>query len=394
MVRGLAVLAEFGIYIAIFGYIFSTALLQIGVYLAVVSWMIMRLVLKENPIPTTPVCRSILLILAILLISVLTNSFYSEGLQGLHKWLRGVLLFGVAYQLFQSEKFERKVIFCFLLTYVVACADGLWQYQFGRDILRNYPIGYADTVKRVTSSFGYFGMFASYLLMVTPICAIAINQMKNKRVQVISFVFVFGIGLLNLFLTRTRGAWLSAIAMIVLYLLTRKKVKMILLVLIIFGFFILLLPKDLIFHSREASGIDKTTNHRIHLWTEALNIIKARPVFGSGLNAYVKNIEKYNPPHEGEVRNYYAHNGYLQHTAETGLVGLVALIGLIFQSLRVALRKTTIWSIPFDKMMLLISISGFLFYMFFDTIFHNMQPFILFWLLLGWVLAPKKHLQA
>ena len=170
------------------------------------------------------------------------------------------------------------------------------------------------------------------------------------------------------------------------WFLLQKKWRFILILAVAIGALPFLLPRDIVFHSKKSVGIDKTINHRIDLWKEAINIIKAKPLFGCGLNTYVLNIEKYNPGNRGEVKDYYAHNGYLQHAAETGVFGLMTLLSLLgrYTKLLFQCGYKNAPSRNFFSIMLFLSVFSFLFYMFFDTIFHNLQPFLLFWLMLGW----------
>ncbi|MFA7001801.1 MAG: hypothetical protein WC352_06630, partial [Candidatus Omnitrophota bacterium] len=93
------------------------------------------------------------------------------------------------------------------------------------------------------------------------------------------------------------------------------------------------------------------------------------------------------------VRDYYAHNGYLQAAAETGIpsvVFLLAFLGLIFY------RGLTSGK-PGDKddglllqRSLLLGLANFLVLTVVDTVFHNPQAVTVFWYLLGLQAAYQK----
>ena len=82
--------------------------------------------------------------------------------------------------------------------------------------------------------------------------------------------------------------------------------------------------------------------------------------------------------------------------AETGALGLLAFAALIIKFFYIAFRRKVIKTEPIDDLTtaLVLSVSGFLFLTFFDTIFHNLQPFLLFWLMMGWALAHREKSQS
>ena len=391
----LRTIAKLFLLTAVIAYVFSSALLLVGAYAVIVCVLLARAQEGKPIIPETPLNIPLMLIIGSLLISIAANGNWHEGVKGLHKWLRAILFFWASYDLLQTSHMQRKVGTALTIGFFIATADGLLQYFIGKDIIRGYEIGYVNSLIRVTSSFGYFGLFAIFLLVSMPLVMNRVAQIQQPMVQRILTGLAMVLGLVCLYLTRTRGAWLAAVGMLIIYfLLQRKRWMMILLVLgLITAPFVL--PADLVFHSKKSTGIDKTIGHRLVLWRQAINVIKAKPIAGCGLNTYVQNIEKYNPSQDSyEVKNYYAHNGYLQHTAETGLVGILAFLFLIFRFYARVIPELIRRKPDFHdtNLMVFLSITGYLFYMFFDTIFHNLAPFVILWLLLSWGLltVPAK----
>jgi len=365
----------------------------IAVYFMIVAWLCLRLLKRLPIIPSAPINPFLFCVIATLLLSIIAGGDWHEGLRGLNKWIRAILIFWVSYDFFQNRKDEARVMAVFTLVFIVTSLNGLYQYFYGSDLLFGYPAGFinSDTL-RVTSSFGYFGMFACFLIMVMPVVVIFIQTQTQKRWQQFLMLAFLILGLVNLYLTRSRGAWVSLILMGVLFCVSQRKKWMLAVLAFSVVAALFALPKDLVFHHRTETGIDKTTDHRFILWGQALNILKANPVAGCGLNTYVKNIKKYNEKDYYDASNYYAHNGYLQHAAETGILGLAALLMFLVRYFMITIpscfsRKPD----SFRQTMILLSISGFLFYMFFDTIFHNLQPFLMLWIFLGWGLAINKQ---
>lgn len=78
-----------------------------------------------------------------------------------------------------------------------------------------------------------------------------------------------------------------------------------------------------------ATAADSTGASRLDIWRSTLNLIKARPLTGSGLGAYWIAISQY---HEGSgaLSPQQAHNDYLELAAGGGLIGVLLLLWFIF----------------------------------------------------------------
>lgn len=82
---------------------------------------------------------------------------------------------------------------------------------------------------------------------------------------------------------------------------------------------------------------------RVHVWRDTLGLIKAFPLFGCGLGAYESCLPKYQTVSPMFAMDF-AHNDYLQWTAELGvigfLIGLVFLLRLLAHTVRTAMNAT------------------------------------------------------
>jgi hypothetical protein len=70
---------------------------------------------------------------------------------------------------------------------------------------------------------------------------------------------------------------------------------------------------------------------RVHIWHAAVKTGEAHPIIGVGLGNITKYLPRYGVPVTGAA---HAHDTYLQVFAEAGLLGLIALIGLLAASVR------------------------------------------------------------
>jgi putative inorganic carbon (hco3(-)) transporter len=98
-------------------------------------------------------------------------------------------------------------------------------------------------------------------------------------------------------------------------------------VLIVFmvGSKLLLTRKD----AQDFSGKDESVQHRFDAWYAGYAMLKSSPVYGVGSGAFVENSRDF-----GAGRKIQAHNTIVKVAAETGLIGLVSYLGMIFFAFR------------------------------------------------------------
>lgn len=131
--------------------------------------------------------------------------------------------------------------------------------------------------------------------------------------------------------------------------------------------------------------------YRMRGWSNTWQMIKMRPIVGSGLGTYSKIYQNLSP--NWFLR--YAHNEYLQMLAETGIVGFIPFVGLlvaiILSVYKIAFtqRHSTTWPIELG---LFASIVGFLLQSSFDFLWHIPALVITFFALLGLIEARRKLL--
>ena len=70
-----------------------------------------------------------------------------------------------------------------------------------------------------------------------------------------------------------------------------------------------------------------TFEGRLQIWSDTLKMLRARPIFGSGLRAYQTVMKAYVAP--GHTPELYPHNLFLAMWVELGLLGLVAFVVLL-----------------------------------------------------------------
>jgi len=149
------------------------------------------------------------------------------------------------------------------------------------------------------------------------------------------------------------------------------------------------LPRSMVIHL-DSEGKEQSFVERVYLWDRALQVIRARPWTGTGINTYSVAHQKYDQRQNWRVRNYYSHNGYLQIAAETGLPSLACLLAFLFFYFRRAiqsLREGSEGGAGRTLIGILTGLVNFLMLALVDTVFHNPQAVMGFWFLAGWGVA-------
>ena len=365
---------------------FAPALVEIAFGVSVGLWLLSVLRVRRFPLEELNLQARLCLLgyLLIVIFSYFWSEYPSQSFRGFFKVLQQVMLFILTADLLNRRSrftwFERVT----LATFTVIVIDGFWQYLMLRDFLRGYAAADSTAGPRLSASFKSYGLLANYLICVLPVAAgIVLTRMKpNSKLRVLLLV-VAGAGLLLLINTRSRGAIMSFAASMFLILLIRKRYLMVLCFIAAMGTLLLILPRNMIVH-RDINKREQSLVERYHLWDRALQVVKAKPLTGTGINTYTVSHARYDKKGNARVRGYYAHNGYLQAAAETGIPSMVCLLGffaLLFrQSWQLSSRDGPRTPLYFG---ILAGLFSFFIFMGVDTVFHNPASSRLFWIMLG-----------
>lgn len=296
--------------------------------------------------------------------------------------------FGI-FQFFGQFIFGIETLKNFLSSFI---APLFWGAEFGSQVVSNpswfVNIG-GETYFRAISFFPDPHIFAFYLAIALPFIAANLSSSspfgeslslrnisrrddrgrqddKLKKLKIAALTC----GVIALFLTFSRGAYLGFSAALIFTLLgslaskRRKKIAGAGLAILIASIILLNFNNPIsqrfyaTFNLTEGSNIQ-----RIAIWKEAFEIFKNNPLFGTGIGNYAveKNIlADYRDPSN-------AHNLYLDIAAETGIFGLAAWLILIFG---------TLWKLSFqisDKRTILLA-SGLVWFSvhsFFETAIYS-----------------------
>ena len=355
--------------------------------------------------------RPLQILVLVVFISVVLSHYPGHSFYAfMGKFLKCVFLYFCVIETLSDEKRIWIFLDFFLLSAFITALSGAVQHYTGKDFLRGHIIGDENFVSthRINSSFFGANGFAAYLL---PVIGLVIHflytAIVRKRSWILGGVLAHFLALLLACLcwTYSRSAWIGFVFILFLMLwMDRRKAVLTGALLLIFYF--MFLPslsqvRNLNLMNDNSSGariqhenilssikpvLRDIGSGRIDYWKKAISIIHTSPVWGTGLNTYTKILKK--DPNQATWR--YAHNCYLQMTAETGLLGLACFLWVLFVLFQRGIKYCKQIKEPWPLAFLQGAVSGLFGFMvqsFFDNTFYTVQLGMLMWLFFGLIVA-------
>lgn len=169
--------------------------------------------------------------------------------------------------------------------------------------------------KRIYSTFFNPNVFGFYINIILIIICGTINFNGNDKLEMI----VFLLGIICLFLTFSRTAWLSLIVTLIIsgILFNKKYFKYALIIALV----IISLDKILSIGRSDPSKVlgDSSMLYRFEIWKACFKIIKDNIITGIGFGTLSKYITEYSDVVKSNIE--HCHNIYIQVLSETGIIG-------------------------------------------------------------------------
>lgn len=215
---------------------------------------------------------------------------------------------------------------------------------------------YLKGLSYLSSTIGQKNWISNYLAMIFPIVFsyFLLEELKKNK---ITYYFLLSIIYMTLMICQSRGIWISILltAILAVYIIFKfnllkifhKNKKWLVLLLVTFLIITIIYSTDNLLNKsaitvkeRAMSTFDEqdpSINSRMLIWRTTFEMIKDKPIFGSGIGTFRMNYLDYQGKLLEKNPNYIkyytksgdAHNEYLQIWAELGIIGL-GLFLLIF----------------------------------------------------------------
>ena len=307
---------------------------------------------SSNLNPQNPILKNFRLPIILFLIAATISTFISPELtKALGIWrayfVEALLFFIVfVYNIKTLEQAKNIIRILGGLTIAI----GLFAiYQKLTGALIPEPLWSAIATRRVTTFFSYPNAGA---LLIAPIILLTIGNLLtdfksgigNRESGIVNFkswvsqffnLLVIMLGSLTILWTKSAGALIAVVAGIACLLIFNKKTRLITLFVILF---LIASSTSLIKNPIEQTYISVSEIHlsvqptdmqlRTQQWRETVELLKDKPIFGSGLNGYQTLIKPYHINKHIEIF-LYPHNFFLNFWTETGLLGLVSMLWIL-----------------------------------------------------------------
>ena len=137
---------------------------------------------------------------------------------------------------------------------------------------------------------------------------------------------------------------------------------------------------------------DSSTSYRVYIWLGTIAMLKDYWIcgIGPGMEAFnqVYPLYAYN-----SISAPHSHNLFLQIVCDTGIVGLIVFVLLIFQYYRMTCGALSRENKKENKVLLIAAISsvtGFMVQSMSDYTFYNYRVMLLFWVCIGFGMVLTK----
>jgi O-antigen ligase len=248
-----------------------------------------------------------------------------------------------------------------------------------------------DMPGRVFSVFENPNAFGEVLVLLIPVAVGLMFAARGWAGKLFGLLGT-GVGIVALVMTYSRAGWVGLLmaALLFVFLWNRKLLP----VLILLGAGAIPFLPDVVLNRILTifNMNDTSTSSRFPLYEAAVNLIRQEPFTGAGLGSdAVRAAVKEGNLYHGKSPFVHSHNVYLQVWAETGLFGLLALLGTVGYAIkrtaRVALgkggsRPVRMVIIGGASALLGIMVCGFA-----DFIWHYPRVMLVFWFVFALTMA-------
>lgn len=332
----------------------------------------------------TPMDLPILLYLAMACFLFLVRSPQNYiAIEGLRVYVEYILWFFAATNLLLNKRQARALVNWLVILSALVALHGVYQYIIGVQIPSTWLDATEGGVRtRVFSILTSPNVLGSYLVLVIPITVSQILSAPSRLLRYFYSLCLIPMAL-SLIFTYSRGAWLALAGAFVIYGLIYNWRILLGLGAVVYGAPKLIpgISSRIGYMFSPAYLLSSARAGRVARWNTAIDKVQANPLFGEGFGRYGGAVAARYIPTSNYVDNFY-----LKTAAESGLIGLAALVLLLVSGVRCILNSYRRLTDPYLKGLaggLIAGLIGVLLHNGVENIFEVPAMTSYFWLLLG-----------
>lgn len=369
----------------------------------VFCFLVKKAIKKERLFVSSGLNLPFLLLLIISAASAFNSISYRDSSRGLFKLIEYWALFLIMAEEIKDEAHIKRIVFAMSAGVLLLSLDALWQVRQGKDFIRgNMPVINLGIV-RATASFPDANVLGIYLSAIAPLvillafCCLKINE---------KFIFyvVSLLVLLGIFLTYSRPTLLAIYICLWLIGVIRRSKWLVFLLIIITLISPFIAPRSLKDWAKEMRYNPvrfMCNDDRIAVYINTIQMIKAHPLIGVGVNNFMKNYKKYKeiPEYRNVVTAdfMYAHNNFLHMAGEIGLSGLSIFFWFLYKLFGAGIsiyRKLKPGYLKNISLGLILCLIAFLINGLTESSLYYSRVALIFWYLIGFSLSLAKFTNA
>lgn len=356
--------------------------------LASIISFVLKILLDDNfKFRYTPVNAWVIVFIAIYAMSAVTSLSFITSIKIALLIISFIFIYFVIINSITTKK-QLEVLFALLVCVgVIVSLYGIYQYVFAGTFASSSFVDkemFQDITTRVSGTFDNPNVMGEYLLLVIPIALTYVFNWKGWLKKLISLSIV-AIMIVCLALTYSRGCYLGIAACVGIFLLLIN-LKFILFLIAGIISIPFVLPSSIMNRLTSIGNTDdSSTSYRVSIWKGAVDMIKDywyRPI-GQGTTAFNSIYPLYSYSGVGAE---HTHNLFLQVFIETGILGIVSFVGLIFkfyQYLCSGLKICKDRDLYIKIIAFVSGLSGFLIQSLFDNTWYNNRIILIFWIFIA-----------
>jgi len=331
------------------------AILKLFTLIAVTVWLLKIVNTGKYSFRKTKLDLSLILFSLVLVLSLFISKTKTVSFQEFIILLSYILIFFLIINNLDKQADFNSFIRLFFIISLLISIYTIIQY-YGVDPYLSDLNSLISDLNSLTSTIGQKNWISNYLAMIFPVAFSYFLFEQSKKNKIILFLLM-SVLYVTLMICQSRGIWISIslTVTIAIYIIFKFKFyeifkinkKWLFLLLITFLVITIIYSTDnplnksaITVPQRAISTFDEqdpSINTRLLMWKTTFEMIKDRPIFGSGIGAFKMNYLDYqaeflkdNPyyvKYSGKAGE--AHNEYLQMWSELGIIGLTIFIGII-----------------------------------------------------------------